>query len=194
MSQTVANNASSTVNDHRLSIQFDHDADDRGRDHVVHPISESQPKMNGIIPLTKTNTTIPLIKTNTTIPLTKTNTTIPLTKTNTTDSSKSRRSTLAAFAERFRSRSRSHSRSRSRSKGPSRNSLDASDEVEEFRGEYADVARAQALFMDRLREEQAKNNITRNVDGLPIPPPAQHERRRSSLAHILGMDKPLLAF
>ncbi|KAF9351690.1 hypothetical protein BGX26_010352 [Mortierella sp. AD094] len=61
------------------------------------------------------------------------------------------------------------------------------------RGDYADVVRAQALFMEKLRGEQARNNITHNIDGLPIPPPQERERRRSSVVRALGLDKPLLA-
>ncbi|KAF8924628.1 hypothetical protein BGZ58_001592, partial [Dissophora ornata] len=141
--------SNTTISNTRPSIQFNHDDDTRGRDHVTHPISKSKPASAAL-----------------------TGTSIPLTKTATTDSSKSRRSVLSAFADRLRSRSLSHSRSRSRSKGP-RSSLDANDgEVEEFKysqrrssefgGGYADVARAQALFMEKLREEQAKNHITHN--------------------------------
>ncbi|KAG0251706.1 hypothetical protein BG011_007433 [Mortierella polycephala] len=132
--------------------------------------------------------------------------TIPLTKTLTSESAKSRRSSLAAFADRLRSRSRSRSRSRNNNSGDQdgspRTSLDNdSDEFKysrrrssEFEGDYADVARAQALFMDKLREEQVKNHITHNIDGLPIPPPiAGRDHRRSSVTKILGMEKPLLA-
>ncbi|KAI7821719.1 hypothetical protein BC939DRAFT_493942 [Gamsiella multidivaricata] len=178
MNQTITNNDSdATASNSFPSVQFSRDDDSRGRNHVIHPIAESGPTMDR---------------------------TIPLTKTNTTDSTKSRRrSSLAAFAELFRTQSYSDFRSRSQSKG--RNSLDENEcEVEEYKhsrrrssetggGKYEDVVRAQALFMDKLREEQARNHITRNVDGLPIPPSMQRDRRRSSLVHILGMDKPLLA-
>ncbi|KAG0001760.1 hypothetical protein BGZ80_011441 [Entomortierella chlamydospora] len=141
---------------------------------------------------------------------------IPLTKVTTTESTKSRRSVFSAIADRFRSGSRSSSNSRSRSRPHSkdahRNSLDidrvtsidgdtrhSSTEVEgrdrkrSSGGDYADVIRAQALFMEKLREERARDNITHNIDGLPIPPPQERERRRSSIVHALGFDKPLLA-
>ncbi|KAF9278735.1 hypothetical protein BGZ68_008397 [Mortierella alpina] len=171
---TVVNTTIAMADAPRPSIQFSrHDDENRGRDTTSHPISES----------TETSG-------------------IPLTKTQTTESAKSRRSSLAAFADRFRSRSRSHSRGRSSidsGSGSNRNSMDGDKfkysrrRSSEMSGEYADVARAQALFMDKLREEQAKNNVTHNADGLPIPPPIDHERRRSSVTKILGMDKPLLA-
>ncbi|KAF9189614.1 hypothetical protein BGZ51_009433 [Haplosporangium sp. Z 767] len=146
---------------------------------------------------------------------------IPLTlsRTKTGESTSSRRSSFGALVERLRSRSgsrsRSHSRSRSNGRGHTndqdgnnggpggspnsgRNSLDDDYQFKyskrrssDFTGAYAEVARAQALFMEKLREEQEKKNIKRNADGLPIPPPM--ERRRSSVVEILGMDKPLLA-
>ncbi|KAG0208539.1 hypothetical protein BGX28_000543 [Mortierella sp. GBA30] len=117
----------------------------------------------------------------------------------------SRRSSLAAFADRLRS----HSRTRSSSGQPEttegidpssrRSSVDEDYQFKyikrrssDFTGAYADVARAQALFMEKLREEQERKNIKFNADGLPIPPPRQHSRR-SSVTQILGMDKPLLA-
>ncbi|KAF9086406.1 hypothetical protein BGX29_008696 [Mortierella sp. GBA35] len=154
------------------SIQFTQEEpieQPRGRDHTTHPIKTPAPAV------------------------------IPLTKTATTESAKSRRSSLSAFAERLRSRSRSKSRSRSQ-----RNSLDGTDEIpEEFEystrkssdmtGEYGDVIRAQTIFMEKLRKEQAANGITHNVDGIPIPPPVNHQRRRSSLSQVLGLEKPLLA-
>ncbi|KAF9975064.1 hypothetical protein BGZ65_008437 [Modicella reniformis] len=164
------------ISNPRPSVQFSHDDSLRGRDHIAHPISGSQKPV-------------------------KSTSAIPLTKTSTTESSKSHRSSLSLSA--FADRLRSHSRSRSRSKN--RNSLEVPDvdEVDEFKytrrrsseigGDYADVARAQALFMDKLREEQFRNHITHNVDGLPIPPPIERERRSSSLTRILGMDKPLLS-
>ncbi|KAF9927761.1 hypothetical protein FBU30_002878 [Linnemannia zychae] len=58
----------------------------------------------------------------------------------------------------------------------------------EYVGAYAEVAKAQFLFMEKLREEQERRRITHNVDGLPLPP-----RRQTSLNHILGLDKPLLS-
>ncbi|KAI8358879.1 hypothetical protein B0O80DRAFT_484939 [Mortierella sp. GBAus27b] len=177
MEQTITNNP-------RLSVQFSHDDDVRGRDTITHPISGSQ--------RTKTITM-----------------TLPLTTTATTESSKSHRSSLSmslsAFAGRLRSRSRSHSRSRSRSRPESRNSLEAPDNngaggskltrrrSHEVKGEYADVARAQRAYMENLREEQARNNITHNIDQLPIPFDQEHDHRRWSWSHVFGMDKPLLA-
>jgi hypothetical protein len=53
------------------------------------------------------------------------------------------------------------------------------------------VARAQNLFMEKLREEQERKHIRHNVDGLPLPSPPI--RRQTSLSHILGIDKPLLS-
>ncbi|KAF9918984.1 hypothetical protein BX616_003504 [Lobosporangium transversale] len=130
----------------------------------------------------------------------RTSSVIPLTKSLTSDSAKSRRSSLRAFAERLRSRSASQARSPT----SSRSSFDDNDQRDEFKysrrrsseikGDYADVVRAQALFVDKLREEQLKKGITHNADGLPIPPPIeQRERRRSSFTQALGLDKPLLA-
>ncbi|KAF9288978.1 hypothetical protein BKA57DRAFT_446093 [Linnemannia elongata] len=150
------------------SIQFSQEeSTERGRDHTAHPLSAAPAA-------------------------------IPLTKTETTDSTKSRRSSLAAFADRLRSRSRSKSRSRSQ-----RNSIDGDEIPEEFEystrkssdmtGEYGEVIRAQTVFMEKLRKEQAEKHITHNVDGIPIPPPVNHQRRRSSLSQILGLEKPLLA-
>ncbi|KAG0380853.1 MAG: hypothetical protein J3R72DRAFT_435328 [Linnemannia gamsii] len=150
------------------SIQFtQEEPEHRGRDHKAHPLTSTPA--------------------------------IPLTKTETTDSTKSRRSSLAAFADRLRSRSRSKSRSRSQ-----RNSLDGTDEIPEdfeystrkssdMTGEIGEIIRAQTVFMEKLRKEQAANGITHNADGIPIPPPVNHQRRRSSLSQILGLEKPLLA-
>ncbi|KAF9189615.1 hypothetical protein BGZ51_009434 [Haplosporangium sp. Z 767] len=133
---------------------------------------------------------------------------------------KTHRSSLAAFADRLRSRSRSHSRHRnatgdmpmsrtstqasaasvqsnasSKSRSGSRSgSRKSSMEIE---GPYADVLRAQTEFMEKLRAEQEKNGITHNADGIPIPssnPSSRNGSRRSSITHILGLDKPLLAF
>ncbi|KAF9124748.1 hypothetical protein BGW39_007930 [Mortierella sp. 14UC] len=149
------------------SIQFTQEEPERGRDHKAHPLASTPESL-------------------------------PLTKTETTDSTKSRRSSLAAFADRLRSRSRSKSRSRSQ-----RNSLDGDEIPEEFEystrkssdmtGEYGEIIRAQTVFMEKLRKEQAANGITHNVDGIPIPPPVNHQRRRSSLSQALGLEKPLLA-
>lgn len=127
-------------------------------------------------------------------------TTIPLAMTATTESSKSHRSSISftAIADRIRSHSRSLSRSRSRSK--SRRSVDMSSDDEDFKysqrrsskigGEYADVARAQLAYMDKLRSWQAQNNVTHNVHGLPIRKPEEH---RLSWTNLLGLGKPLLA-
>ncbi|KAF9349559.1 hypothetical protein BGX34_001726 [Mortierella sp. NVP85] len=134
---------------------------------------------------------------------------------------KSHRSSLAAFAERFRSRSRSQSRQRtpealpmdrtatssstfstrstsSRMSSKSRSGSRVRSSIDEVGGPYADVLRAQTEFMEKLREEQERNGVTRNVDGLPIPPrsspSSRNGSRRSSVAQVLGLDKPLLAF
>ena len=61
----------------------------------------------------------------------------------------------------------------------------------EYVGAYAEVTRAQNLFMEKVREEQERNYITRNVDGLLLPSPPI--RRQASFSHILGIDKPLLS-
>ncbi|KAF9349560.1 hypothetical protein BGX34_001727 [Mortierella sp. NVP85] len=123
--------------------------------------------------------------------------TIPLTMTATTESSKSHRSSISftAIADRIR---RTRTRSSSRSK--SRSSVDAPSDDEDnkyskrrsskIRGEYADVARAQLAYMDKLRSYQAQNNITHNIHGLPIRKPEEH---RFSWANMLGWGKPLLA-
>ncbi|KAF9131594.1 hypothetical protein BGW39_001585 [Mortierella sp. 14UC] len=68
----------------------------------------------------------------------------------------------------------------------------------EHKGPYAHVSRSQAEFMDRLREAERNLHLTHNADGLPLPKDNATQtgnggRRRSSLAHILGFDKPLLA-
>ncbi|KAF9910300.1 hypothetical protein EC991_006799 [Linnemannia zychae] len=65
----------------------------------------------------------------------------------------------------------------------------------EHKGPYAHVSRSQAEYMDRVREAERNLNLTHNKDGLPLPKDnaMQTGRRRSSLAHILGFDKPLLA-
>ncbi|KAK3817387.1 MAG: hypothetical protein J3Q66DRAFT_339643 [Benniella sp.] len=139
----------------------------------------------------------------------------------TSEKKKSHRSSLAAFAERFRSRSRSQSRQRtpealpmdrtatssstfstrstsSRMSSKSRSGSRVRSSIDEVGGPYADVLRAQTEFMEKLRDEQEKNGVTRNVDGLPIPPrsspSSRNGSRRSSVAQVLGLDKPLLAF
>jgi len=61
---------------------------------------------------------------------------------------------------------------------------------------YADVSRSQAEYMDHIREAERNLNLTQNKDGLPLPKDNMMQaggRRRSSLAKILGFDKPLLA-
>ncbi|CAO3573981.1 unnamed protein product [Mortierella alpina] len=62
----------------------------------------------------------------------------------------------------------------------------------EHKGPYADVSRAQAQHMERIREAEKNLHRTHNVDGLPLPQ-ENGQRRRSSLAHILRLDKPVLA-
>ncbi|KAF9429499.1 hypothetical protein BGZ94_000096 [Podila epigama] len=116
-----------------------------------------------------------------------------------------RRSSIAVLADKFRS---SISRSRSRggdnderspsltrrlSRTLSRNSLDGGNDERRASGPYADVKIAQQEYMAKIRAEQERNNITTNADGLPIPPPAERQRRRSSVSHVLGLDKPLLS-
>ncbi|KAF9216302.1 hypothetical protein BGZ59_010265 [Podila verticillata] len=109
-----------------------------------------------------------------------------------------RRSSLAILADKFLSASRSHSREASRSSSISGRlsrtlSWTLSDEEEnEPTGPYANVKKAQDEYITKLRAEQERNHITTNADGLPIPPQQQH-RRRSSVAHVLGFDKPLLS-
>ncbi|KAF8924629.1 hypothetical protein EDD21DRAFT_371299 [Dissophora ornata] len=129
--------------------------------------------------------------------------------------SRTRRTSLGAFVERLRSRSRSHSRQRpsegdlpmdrtntqssigSTSSRKSSKSRSGSRSRSEDNGPYADVVRAQNEFMEKLRDEQEKNHITHNADGIPIPPRSRPSSRsgsrRSSISHALGLDKPLLA-
>ncbi|KAG0293138.1 hypothetical protein BGZ96_003241 [Linnemannia gamsii] len=67
---------------------------------------------------------------------------------------------------------------------------------DEHKGPYADVSRSQAEYMDRIREAEKNLKLTHNKDGLPLPKDDTMQaggRRRSSLAKILGFDKPLLA-
>jgi len=67
---------------------------------------------------------------------------------------------------------------------------------DEHKGPYADVSRSQAEHMDHVREAEKNLNLTHNKDGLPLPNDNTIQaggRRRSSLAKILGFDKPLLA-
>ncbi|KAF8945758.1 hypothetical protein BGZ47_002037 [Haplosporangium gracile] len=67
---------------------------------------------------------------------------------------------------------------------------------DEHKGPYADVSRSQAEYMDHIREAERNLNLTQNKDGLPLPKDNMMQaggRRRSSLAKILGFDKPLLA-
>ncbi|KAI1317756.1 hypothetical protein EDD11_007930 [Mortierella claussenii] len=145
---------------------------------------------------------------------------IPLTKTVTSESLPARlngrRSSLTSFTDRFRPRSHSRPRSSGSQSNSNNNNTMQSNSSEsglfkdrrkstdndyqfkysnrrssDFTGAYADIARAQALFMEKLREEQERKSVKKNVDGLPIPPPVQ--RRRSSVTQMLGMDKPLLS-
>lgn len=63
---------------------------------------------------------------------------------------------------------------------------------------YAYVSRSQAEHMERIREAERNLHRTHNVDGLPLPNNQAlgldpRQRRRSSLARVLGLDKPLLA-
>ncbi|KAG0096329.1 hypothetical protein BGZ93_004712 [Podila epicladia] len=105
-----------------------------------------------------------------------------------------RRSSLAILAEKFSPLSRSRSRGEERSPSLSRRlsrTLSRTLDEEEPTGPYADVKLAQQEYIAKLRAEQERNHITTNVDGLPIPQPQQ--RRRSSLVHVLGLDKPLLS-
>ncbi|KAG0251707.1 hypothetical protein BG011_007434 [Mortierella polycephala] len=135
-----------------------------------------------------------------------------------TKAKKPHRSSLAAFADRLRSRSRSHSRHRnatgdvpmsrtstqasttsvqSNASSKSRSGSRSRKSSMEIEGPYADVLRAQNEFMDKLRNEQEMNGVTHNADGIPIPqsnPTSRNGSRRSSITHILGLDKPLLAF
>ncbi|KAF8935237.1 hypothetical protein BGZ58_005155 [Dissophora ornata] len=108
----------------------------------------------------------------------------PITNEEEPDSAKnsgSRRSSISGFVDRLRSRSRSRSRQ----------SIDGIPEElenkDDMHGKYGDVLRAQAEYMEKLRTEQAKNNITHNVDGIPIPPPVnppREGRRRSIISAI----------
>ncbi|KAF9312569.1 hypothetical protein BG003_006155 [Podila horticola] len=105
-----------------------------------------------------------------------------------------RRSSLAILADKLRPSSRSRSRGEERSTSLSRRlsrSLSRTEDDEEPSGPYANVKLAQQEYINKLRAEQEKNNITTNADGIPIPQP--QERRRSSVAHVLGLDKPLLS-
>lgn len=106
-----------------------------------------------------------------------------------------RRSSLAVLADKFRpsSGSRSPSLSRRLSRTLSRHSMDEEEEEYEAGGPYADIKIAQKEYLAKVRAEQAKKNITTNIDGLPIPSPSESQRRRSSFSHILGLDKPLLS-
>ncbi|KAG0254048.1 hypothetical protein BG011_005992 [Mortierella polycephala] len=65
---------------------------------------------------------------------------------------------------------------------------------DEHKGPYADVSRSQAQHMERVRETEHNLGLTHNADGLPLPKENTGQRRRSSVAHILGFDKKLLAF
>ncbi|KAF9376290.1 hypothetical protein CPB97_010903 [Podila verticillata] len=105
-----------------------------------------------------------------------------------------RRSSLAVLAGKLRSMSRSRSRGDSRSPSTSRrlSRTLSNEEDEEPAGPYADVKQAQQAYITKLRAEQERDHITTNADGLPIPP-QQQQRRRSSVARVLGLDKPLLS-
>ncbi|KAF9161973.1 hypothetical protein DFQ26_003986 [Actinomortierella ambigua] len=119
-----------------------------------------------------------------------------LDKTDTTtsmDSKASRRSSLAAFADRLRSRSRSRSHSRTRANIDDDEYVYSRRRSSEIKGPYADIARAQAEFMDKLREDQAAQGITHNEEGMPIPPPPERPRR-ASVTQILGLEKPPLSY
>ena len=141
---------------------------------------------------------------------------LPLRKSKTTDSYKPGRRSLAFFTDRFRSRPQSmmeedgnhaDSSTPTSSKNSSggffsRRKSSDDDTVfkhsgrrsSDFTGTYADIARAQAVFMEKLRDEQMKNNVKTNVDGLPLrpaSPPA--DNRRISMTQALGMNKALLA-
>ncbi|KAF9150015.1 hypothetical protein BG015_008168 [Linnemannia schmuckeri] len=106
-----------------------------------------------------------------------------------------RRSSLAVLADKIRSstsRSRSSSLSRRLSRTISRHSSEDGED-DSAGGPYRDVKIAQQEHLAKLRAEQEKNGITHNIDGLPIPPAPERQRRRSSVSHILGLDKPLLS-
>ncbi|KAF9115277.1 hypothetical protein BGX30_006370 [Mortierella sp. GBA39] len=67
---------------------------------------------------------------------------------------------------------------------------------DEHKGPYADVSRSQAEHMDHIREAEKSLHLTHNKDGLPLPNDNTMQaggKRRSSLAKILGFDKPPLA-
>ncbi|KAG0346744.1 hypothetical protein BG004_000944 [Podila humilis] len=123
-----------------------------------------------------------------------------------------RRGSLSAIADSFRSRSKSRSPSHHRksvdkadsgfsprssldiTRTWSRRSSSSAKSTEE--APYADVVQAQERFMKDLRTKQHILHVSHNADGLPLPPfpgTEERERRRSSLTHILGFDKPLLA-
>ncbi|KAK3817388.1 MAG: hypothetical protein J3Q66DRAFT_339645 [Benniella sp.] len=143
---------------------------------------------------------------------------LPLRKSKTTDSYKPGRRSLAFFTERFRTRPKSmieedgdpadsSSRAPTTPKNSSgglfsrRKSTDddtvfkhSGRRSSDYTGAYADIARAQAAYMDKLRDEQLKTGAKTNVDGLPLrpaSPPADH--RRISMTQVLGMNKALLA-
>ncbi|KAF9979491.1 hypothetical protein BGZ75_009624 [Mortierella antarctica] len=108
-----------------------------------------------------------------------------------------RRSSLAVLVDKIKSASRSRSRStslsRRLSRTLSRHSLDEEEEEAAAGGPYKDVKLAQKEYLAKLRAEQERMGITHNADGLPIPQPEERQRRRSSVSHILGLDKPLLS-
>ncbi|KAF9541684.1 hypothetical protein EC957_002761 [Mortierella hygrophila] len=110
--------------------------------------------------------------------------------------SRSRSSSLSRRLSRTSSstsRSRSSSLSHRLSRTISRHSFGEEEEEESVGGPYKDVKIAQQEHLAKLRAEQEKNGITHNVDGLPIPPAPERQRRRSSVTRILGLDKPLLS-
>ncbi|KAF9106039.1 hypothetical protein BGX27_009348 [Mortierella sp. AM989] len=81
-----------------------------------------------------------------------------------TEEPRSRRSSISAIVDRFRSRSRSHSRSRKES-----------EEKDD------DKSRTQVEYLETLREEQAEKGATHNVDSIEIPP-VREGRRRSIIS------------
>lgn len=134
---------------------------------------------------------------------------LPLRKSKTTDSYKPGR---RSFLERFRSRPQSMieedpsdstpTTPKSSSRGFFSRRKSSDDEYfkhsgrrsSEFTGAYADIARAQAVFMEKLREEQMRKNVKTNVDGLPLRPASPNaDNRRISMGQVLGMNKALLA-
>ncbi|KAF9148391.1 hypothetical protein BGX21_005153 [Mortierella sp. AD011] len=138
----MVTNTTTTTNSARPSIHFDRDEDTHARDQSAQSVTD-----------------------------------IPLTKVATTESTKSRRSIFSVIADRFcsgsRSSSNSRSRSRSHSKDTHRKSLNtdrvtsngsgarrSSTEIERrdrnksSGSDYVDVIRAQALFMEKLKEGQ----------------------------------------